>query len=81
MNPNALPRRIIIGGREVGIAGLDEIIKAVRNLNLSDEEQIKEELLERVKKRNWVPDEAKEKYAEALLSEYHKSAQSGKRTR
>ncbi|MCX7703739.1 MAG: hypothetical protein N2234_06545 [Planctomycetota bacterium] len=70
MNPNALPRRIKVGDSEVGIAGLDEIIAAVRKLGVSDEQEIKRELIERVKRRNWVPKEVEREYAEALFKEY-----------
>lgn len=70
MDPSALPRQISVGEHRVGIVGLTETIKAVRDLGLSDEEQIKRELLERVKKRNWVPEEASDKYAAALFGEY-----------
>ena len=73
MDPNALPKRIRVGMSDVGIIGLTEIIKVVRELGLGDESEIKNELLERAGKRNWIPENAKDKYAEALYEEYMKS--------
>jgi hypothetical protein len=76
MDPNALPRRIRLGISDVGIVGLTEIMKVAHELGLSDEFEIKKELLEKVRKRNWVPEEAQDKYAEALYREYVKTFKS-----
>ena len=73
LDPRALPRQLSVGGHSVGIVGLTEIIDVVRGLGLTDDGQIKKELLDRVKKRNWVPDSSEEEYTRALLSEYKKS--------
>lgn len=77
MNPNAMPRRIRVGGSEVGIVGLGEILAETAGLGLTEEARLKEELLERVSKRNWVPDTVREKYADALLDEYKRFVEKG----
>ena len=72
LDPNALPKQINVDGYGIAIVGLTEIINEVRKLGLTDEDKIKKELLERVKKRNWVPDSAQASYAAALFAEYKK---------
>jgi len=64
-----------VGGDLVGIIGLEQIIAEVRALGLEDESQIKEELLERVERRNYVASSAREDYGKALWQEYRKSQQ------
>jgi hypothetical protein len=72
LDPNALPRQIQVDGHGIAIVGLTEIINEVRKLGLTDAAIIKKELFERVKQRNWVPDAAEAKYADALFAEYLK---------
>jgi len=72
MNPNSLPKRIRVGSTEVGIIGLNEIMTEIAKLGLTKEDSLRTELLERVSKRNWVPDSARDKYADALLDEYRR---------
>jgi hypothetical protein len=57
-------------GSKVGIMDLDEIIKEVVDLKLAGNDQIKAELLRRVKSRNYVAPSAEEEYSTALLLEY-----------
>jgi hypothetical protein len=61
-----------VGGKDVGIACLDDVMNEVLSLNIDDEEVIKEELLNRVKDRDYVPPTAEAEYSEALLNEYRK---------
>ena len=68
LDPNALPKQIQVDGHGIAIVGLTEIINEVHKLGLTDDEKIKKELLERVKKRNWVPGAAGAKYADALFA-------------
>ena len=61
-----------VGGKDVGISCLDDVMNEVLSLNLTDETVIKRELLDRVKDRDYVPSKAESEYAEALLDEYRK---------
>ena len=61
-----------VGGKDVGIACLDDVMNEVLSLNIDDEAVIKEELLNRVKDRDYVPPTAEGEYSEALLNEYRK---------
>jgi len=63
-------RRLIIDGVQIGITNLDSIIGEVVSLGLKDDEEIKNELLVRVEAHNFVPQAAREDYAQALLREY-----------
>jgi len=63
-------RRIPIDGKDTGIDHLDWIIAGVRNLNLTDDTAITEELLKRTKELNYVPTKKIKEYGEALLREY-----------
>jgi small redox-active disulfide protein 2 len=65
-------KKIVIEGGEVGIIGLDEIFEELKNLNLKDEEEIKNKILIEAKKRNYIPDSVSEKYKKALYREYKK---------
>ncbi len=59
-----------VGGKEVGISCLDVIMNEVLSLNMSDDIEIRIELLNRLKERDYVPSKAENEYAEALLKEY-----------
>ncbi|GAB6181797.1 hypothetical protein JCM14036_31160 [Desulfotomaculum defluvii] len=61
-----------VGDAIVGLQNLDVIAKAVQGLKLQQMEDIKRELLCRVKLLNYIPDSVNEKYAAALW-EYYKS--------
>lgn len=61
-----------IGGLPIGLIHVDEILKEVRSLGISDDEQLKEELLHRIKRKNYLPASGEEEYREALLREYKK---------
>jgi prophage tail gpP-like protein len=65
-------KRILVDGKETGIDQLDWIIKEVRNLKLSDDPAITEELLKRTQALNYVPTKKKEAYGAALLEVYKK---------
>ncbi|WP_041274409.1 hypothetical protein [Desulforamulus reducens] len=62
---------IRVGDGQVGLRGLDIIVEAVRGLDLQKEEEIKQELLSRVKLFNYIPDSVNGKYAEALWEYYN----------
>lgn len=63
-------RQIKINGKLIGIDSLEEIIVEVREMSLSDDAAIVEELLKRVKKNNYVPTTRAKDYGDALLKEY-----------
>lgn len=63
-------KRILVGGAEIGINKLDEIIEAVRAMNLPDDAAVTEELLKLAKKFNYVPSKRSSEYGEALLQAY-----------
>ncbi len=61
-----------VGGKDVGISCLDDVMNEVLSMNISDEGEIKRELLKRVKDRDYVPTNAEQEYSDALLDEYRK---------
>jgi hypothetical protein len=61
-----------VGGKDVGISCLDDVMNEVLSLNIENEVDIKRELLTRIKERDFVPSKAEEEYSEALLNEYKK---------
>jgi len=66
-------RRIAIDGIETGLTGLDECIAAVKALGLADDGAIREELLVRLAKGNYIPTKKREAYGAALLEEYRRA--------
>jgi len=68
-------KMILVEGKETGIDQLDWIVTEVRNLRLSDDAAITEELLKRMQALNYVPTKKKEAYGAALLAEYRKFLQ------
>jgi small redox-active disulfide protein 2 len=72
----AMDRRIAqlrVGRVTVGIPGLDEILKEVRGLGLTDNEAVGTELLRRVRERCYVARGAEDAYRDALIREYQRS--------
>jgi ethanolamine utilization microcompartment shell protein EutL len=59
-------------GSQVGIKNLENILKEVADVKLTDDSAIKKELLQRVKIYNYVAPGAETDYSKALLSEYEK---------
>ncbi|MBC7341162.1 MAG: hypothetical protein H5U02_01685 [Clostridia bacterium] len=70
--PNA--EIVNIDGLETGIVGLNEAIAEVKRLKLTDQEQIKDELLARVRQRNYISPGREEAYREAIWQEYRERA-------
>ena len=66
-------RKVAIDGMETGITGLDECIAAVKALGLADDAAIREELLVRLAKGNYIPTKKREAYGAALLEEYRRT--------
>lgn len=65
-------RQVNVDGITVGLAMLDCIFTEVAALDLSTDEKIKAELLRQVKIYNYVPRQAEDAYAGAILKEYRK---------
>ncbi|HDR72913.1 MAG TPA: hypothetical protein ENN85_03235 [Methanoculleus sp.] len=65
-------RRVNVDGVTVGLAMLDAIFEEVASLGISAQEPLKNELLRRAKIYNYVPRQAEDAYAIALLREYRK---------
>ncbi len=63
-------RYIKVGNINVGIVGLDEILFNVYILGIEDEVLIKKELVEMLKKKNYIPENMEDLYSEAFLREY-----------
>ena len=66
-------KRVIIDGKETGIDHLDFIIENVRQLHLTSDDAIANEIMKRVREFNYVPTKKEARYAEALLLEYRKA--------
>ena len=66
------PKMINIGGRSIGVLGLDEVIREVAGMGPLTADRRLSELLTRFRKLNYFPDSAREKYADALEGEYEK---------
>lgn len=63
---------IDVNGEQTGIIGLQESIAEVKKLKLADQEQVKDELIQRVRQRNYITPGWEEAYREALWREYQK---------
>lgn len=63
---------ISISGRGIGIIGLKAALEEVAQVKDKSDEEIKEMLLERLKKNNYIPENAKEEYGRAFLREFKK---------
>ena len=66
-------RKVVIDGIETGITGLDECIAAVKAMGLADDTAIREALLVRLGKGNYIPTKKREAYGAALLEEYRRT--------
>jgi len=64
---------LYFGGLKIGLVGLSDIFEGVKAMNLTNEAEIKNHLLEKVKSQNYVPSSKDEDYASAVLREYKKS--------
>lgn len=69
-------RKLVIGGREIGIAQLDEIIAKVRALGLEGD-AAGDALLKEVKIYNYVPRGQEENYRAAMVEEHSRRVSNG----
>ena len=61
---------LTVKGVKVGIKDLFWILHKVRELDLADNDQIMEELIQKVESRSYVPSSSRKHYAQALLDLY-----------
>jgi len=59
-------------GFQVGLSNLDNILREVADLKLTDDKAIKKELLGRIKACNYVASGAENDYSSTLLQEYRR---------
>jgi len=70
-------RQVEVNGIMTGITMLDESIDEVKELRFTDEHEIREALMKRVKIYNYIPPGVADAYAEALMKEYHTAKKGG----
>ncbi len=63
---------ISIGGRSIGIIGLKEALEEVAQFKDKSDKEIQEMLLDRLKRTNYIPENAREEYGRAFLREFKK---------
>jgi hypothetical protein len=64
--------KLKVGGKDIGIACLDDVMDEVQALGLRDDAKITKELVARVKERDFIPAKVEKEYAAALLAEYRR---------
>jgi hypothetical protein len=70
-------RQVEVNGIMTGITMLDESIAEVKELRFTDEHEIREALMKRVKIYNYIPPGVADAYAEAIMKEYHTAKKRG----
>ena len=65
-------RQINVGGRSTGIMGLDETLKEYFQKGKKPDDAVGDELVEDLKKLNFIAEGAEEMYKEAFLEEYQR---------
>ena len=66
-------RLVLVGNTQVGLIGLEEIFGELKNQREKPEPELKEMLLEKAAKKNYIPDAIKEDYRKAPFREFKKS--------
>lgn len=65
--------RVIVGGHPTGIIGLQPILEEVaKEFTRRTDDEIKDELLTRLSKKNYISSKTKDAYGQAFLIEYKK---------
>ena len=64
--------QVRIGTYSVGMIGLAKIFAELRDLEITDGEELQNEILTRVRVSNYIADNAQDDYARALLREYRR---------
>ena len=65
-------RQVNVGGRSIGIQGLDETFQEYFKKGKTPEDSTGNELVEDLKKLNFIADGAEEMYKKAFLMEYQR---------
>ena len=65
-------RQVNVGGRSIGIQGLDETFQEYFKKGRTPEDSIGNELVEDLKKLNFIADGTEEMYKKAFLTEYQR---------
>ncbi len=65
-------RPILVGNTQVGLIGLKEIFEDLKNHRGESNATLKEMLVEKAAKKNYIPDAIKEDYRKALYREFKK---------
>ncbi len=65
-------RLVWVGNTQVGLIGLEEIFKELKTQKEKPEPQLKEMLVEKAAKKNYIPGSIKEDYRKALFREFRK---------
>lgn len=63
-------KRIAIGGREIGITGLDEILEVGFMLGLASEAVVRDAMMEELRSRNYVPKGAEKEYEDGIWAAF-----------
>jgi len=70
-------RQVEVNRIMTGITMLDESIGEVKELGFTDEREIREALMKRIKIYNYIPPGVADAYAEAIMKEYHTAKKGG----
>jgi small redox-active disulfide protein 2 len=65
-------RLVLVGDTQVGLIGLKEIFEELKSRRGESESALKEMLVDRASKKNYIPNSAREDYGRALLREFKK---------
>jgi len=65
-------RLVFVGNTQMGLIGLEEIFGELKSQRGKPEPELKEMLLEKAAKKNYIPDSIKEDYRKALFREFKK---------
>jgi hypothetical protein len=65
-------RLVLVGNTQVGLIGLKEVFEELKNQREKPESVLKEMLVERAARGNYIPDSIKEEYRKALFREFKK---------
>jgi hypothetical protein len=63
-------KRIAIGGREIGITGLDEILEVGFMLGLASEAVVRDAMMEELRDRNYVPKGSEKEYEDGIWAAF-----------
>ena len=65
-------RLVLVGNTQVGLIGLKTIFEELKDQKSEPESKLKELLVERVGKKNYIPDSVRGEYEKALFREFRK---------